>query len=74
MLHTLWTPRANEGGAICTAAWCHQAFLHMPFLNRAAITWWWWWGAGGLHVDMFAHHKSGIAYQDNNRRPETVFN
>jgi hypothetical protein len=27
-----------------------------------------------LHVDMFAHNKSGIAYQDRNRRPETVVN
>jgi hypothetical protein len=28
--------------------------------------------AGLLHVDMFAHNKSGIAHQDRNRRPETV--
>jgi hypothetical protein len=25
-----------------------------------------------LHVDMFAHNKSGSAYQDENRRPETI--
>jgi hypothetical protein len=25
-----------------------------------------------LHVDTFAHNKSGIAYQSKNRRPETV--
>jgi hypothetical protein len=25
-----------------------------------------------LHVDMFAHNKSGIAYRNRNRRPETV--
>jgi hypothetical protein len=29
-------------------------------------------GGGGVHVYMFAHDKSGIAYQDRNRRPETV--
>jgi hypothetical protein len=27
-----------------------------------------------LHVDMFAHNKSGIAYRDGNRRSETVVN
>jgi hypothetical protein len=28
-----------------------------------------WWGGGGLlHVDMFAHNKSGITYRDGNRR------
>jgi hypothetical protein len=32
------------------------------------------WGGGLLHVDMFAHNKSGIAYQDGNRRSETVVN
>jgi hypothetical protein len=31
-------------------------------------------GGGLLHVDMFAHNKSGIAYQNKNRRPETVVN
>jgi hypothetical protein len=33
-------------------------------------------GGGGvvLHVDMFAHNKSGIAYQDRNQRPATVVN
>jgi hypothetical protein len=25
-----------------------------------------------LHIDMCAHSKSGIAYQDRNRQPETV--
>jgi hypothetical protein len=25
-----------------------------------------------LHVDMFAHNKSGITYQDGNRRSKTV--
>jgi hypothetical protein len=25
-----------------------------------------------VHVDMFAHNKSGVAYQDRNRQPETV--
>jgi hypothetical protein len=29
-------------------------------------------GGGLLQVDMFAHHKSGIAYRDRNRRSETV--
>jgi hypothetical protein len=27
-----------------------------------------------LHVDTFAHNKSGIAYQSKNRRSETVVN
>jgi hypothetical protein len=27
-----------------------------------------------LHVDMFAHNKSGIAYRDGNRRSKTVVN
>jgi hypothetical protein len=32
-------------------------------------------GEGGLlHVDMFAHNKSGIAYRDGNRRSKTVVN
>lgn len=31
-------------------------------------------GGGLLHVDMFAHNKSGIAYQNRNRRPGTVVN
>jgi hypothetical protein len=31
-------------------------------------------GGGLLHVDKFAHNKSGIAYRDGNRRPETVVN
>jgi hypothetical protein len=31
-------------------------------------------GGGLLHVDMFAHNKSGIAYQDGNRRSKTVVN
>jgi hypothetical protein len=31
-------------------------------------------GERWLHVDMCAHNKSGIAYQDRNRRPETVVN
>jgi hypothetical protein len=30
--------------------------------------------AGLLHVDMFAHNKSGIACQDRYRQPETVGN
>jgi hypothetical protein len=34
-----------------------------------------YWGGGGLlHVEMFAHNKSGIAYRDGNRRSETVVN
>jgi hypothetical protein len=32
------------------------------------------WGGGLLHVDMFAHNKSGIAYRDGNRRAESVVN
>jgi hypothetical protein len=28
---------------------------------------------GLLHVDRFAHNKSGIAYQDKSRRPETIY-
>jgi hypothetical protein len=31
-------------------------------------------GGGLLHVDMFAHNKSGIAYRDGNRRSKTVVN
>jgi hypothetical protein len=31
-------------------------------------------GGGLLHVEMFAHNKSGIAYRDGNRRSETVVN
>jgi hypothetical protein len=31
-------------------------------------------GGGVLHVHMFAHNKSGIAYQGRNLRPETVVN
>jgi hypothetical protein len=27
---------------------------------------------GLLHVDMFPHNKSGIAYRDRSQRPETV--
>jgi hypothetical protein len=34
----------------------------------------WGGGEGLLHVDMFAHNKSGIAYRDGNRRSETVVN
>jgi hypothetical protein len=26
-----------------------------------------------LHVDMFAHNKSGIAYRDRSRQPESMF-
>jgi hypothetical protein len=31
-------------------------------------------GGGLLHVDMFAHNKSGIAYRDGNRRSMIVVN
>jgi hypothetical protein len=31
-------------------------------------------GGGLLHVDMFAHNKSGIAYRDGNRRSKPVVN
>jgi hypothetical protein len=31
-------------------------------------------GGGLLHVDMFAHNKSGIAYREGNRRSKTVVN
>jgi hypothetical protein len=32
-------------------------------------------GGGDLsHVDMCAHNKSGVAYQDRNQRPETAVN
>jgi hypothetical protein len=31
-------------------------------------------GGALLHVDTFAHNKSGIAYQSKNRRSETVVN
>jgi hypothetical protein len=31
-------------------------------------------GGGLLHVDTFAHNKSGIAYRDGNRRSKTVVN
>jgi hypothetical protein len=33
-----------------------------------------YWGGELLHVDMFAHNKSGIAYRDGNRRSKTVVN
>jgi hypothetical protein len=32
------------------------------------------YGGELLHVDMFAHNKSGIACRDKNRRSETVVN
>jgi UDP-N-acetylglucosamine transferase subunit ALG13 len=45
-----------------------QTYVHTPTLVISI-------GGGGLlHVDMFAHNKSGIAYHDRNRRSETVVN
>jgi hypothetical protein len=36
---------------------------------HSVVTYHFFWGGGGLlHVDMFAHNKSGIAYRDGNRR------
>jgi hypothetical protein len=48
-----------------------QTYSHTPMLLRRGVI-----SIGGelLHVDMFAHNKSGIAYQDGNRRSETVVN
>jgi hypothetical protein len=40
-------------------------FVHDDTLHTACS-----WGE--FHVHMFAHSKSGIAYQDRNRRPDTV--
>jgi hypothetical protein len=51
---------------ICTST-NNNVLLESGYNNRLLTAFW----KDLLHVDMIAHNKSGIAYQDRNRRPET---
>jgi hypothetical protein len=53
------------GGGTCGQVCSHQkwhCFTRKLFLGVC----------GGVHVDMFAHIKSAIAYQERSPRPKTV--
>jgi hypothetical protein len=60
-INTAPTPCAVECTCCAASARCVLCSAMLPL------------GEGGLlHVDMCTHNKSGITYQDRNRRPETV--
>jgi hypothetical protein len=62
---TLPTPPPPQGGEGKPAL--ELGCIHLMLFLGAA-------GGGGVHVHMFAHNKSGIAYRSRDRRSETVAN
>jgi hypothetical protein len=58
-------PALQLCGCLCPPECCYLAAVNMVGVYN---------GGNVLHVDMFAHNKSGVAYQDRNQRPETAGN